>query len=543
MRWYSLAAPRFRALVCGMLWLGRALLGISALLLLALGVLLMCAHPRFLLGTLSGDDAGYYLAIARNFVLGHGFSFDRVAPTNGFNPLMPALLIPLDRLFAPHFDLVACFRAGMLVTWVAVVAGTWSCVRLGARVLAAHGVPEAPRTLATGALAFWLATFVAPKGYHGMDAFLVLAAGGAYLAGVARHGLLARGARPAWRDGALLVLVVLARGDSVPLAVAAMLGMARSVAGDRERERAALGRFAVFVAGLVPYLAWNRLKFGDWLPISARLKSSFPSLDVGASVHTVFHSSLNPADECVLLLALVFAVVWVLLDLRAGPRTGPAGAEGAHDAMAVLALSLAARIAWMLAFSRLDVQGSYFILAHPFVALAGLVAAWRIAGARGLAPAAAALAMAGAVLLAGKLAVTVPSVQAIARGDGDEWEIGRRVHDAVPEGSVLYGGAFGLIGYIADRPWINGDGVANGRDYQDAIASRSLARYLRERHVDVVAVAVSPPQEPGSGSFSLTAESLLFAARDSIVLEPRGILLRERMRRNGGTDLWLVRWP
>ena len=42
---------------------------------------------------------------------------------------------------------------------------------------------------------------------------------------------------------------------------------------------------------------------------------------------------------------------------------------------------------------------------------------------------------------------------------------------------------------------------------------------------------------------SLTVESLLHAARDSIALDPRDIFLRERMRRNGGTELWLVRWP
>jgi hypothetical protein len=456
---------------------------------------------------------------------------------------MPALLIPLDRVFAPGLDLVTCFRIGMLVTWAAVVAGVWASLRLTSRVLLAHAVPEPPRTLAVGAMAFWLAAFVAPKGYHGMDAFLVLAAGAAYLAGVAEHGLLARGARHALRDGALLALAVLARVDTLPFVLATMLVMARAVRGERGRFAAAAARLGVLAAGLVPYLAGNRIAFGDWLPISARLKSSFPSLDLGSSLRTVFGSSLNPADRVVLVLALAAAVVWVLSDLHAGRRAGPEAARGAHDAMAVLALGLAMRLSWLLLFSRLDVQGSYFILAHPFLALAALVTAWRVAGTRVLAPSTAALACAAAALLAGKLLATVPSVRAIARGDGDEWAIGRSVHDAVPEGSVLYGGAFGLIGYIADRPWINGDGVANGRAYQDAIASGRLAHYLTERDVDVIAVAVSPPREPGSAPMPYTAESLLHAARDSIALDPRGIFLRERMRRNGGTDLWLVRWP
>ena len=61
--------------------------------------------------------------------------------------------------------------------------------------------------------------------------------------------------------------------------------------------------------------------------------------------------------------------------------------------------------------------------------------------------------------------------------------------------------------------------------------------------MSVVAIAVSPPQEPGRAPFALTAASHLYSARDSIVLDPNELILRQRMRRNGGTDLWLVRWP
>jgi hypothetical protein len=193
----------------------------------------------------------------------------------------------------------------------------------------------------------------------------------------------------------------------------------------------------------------------------------------------VFDTSLNPADQVVLLLSLAVALAWIGAELRHGRRVGPSATEGAHDAVAVLALGLAARLAWLLMFSRLDVQGSYFILAHPFLALAALVFAWRAAAARGITAMAVALTCASVALLAGKLVATLPSVRAISAGDGDEWTIGRNVHDAVPEGSVIYGGAFGLIGYIADRAWINGDGVANDRAYQDAIADGTLARYLR----------------------------------------------------------------
>lgn len=513
-------------------------------IVLALGAVLAFVEPRFLLGTLAGDDAGYYLAVARNACLGHGFSYDRIEPTNGFNPLMPALLIPLDRLLAPGLDLVACFRIGMLVAWAAAAWALISARALARRVLDAHGVPAGPRALATGAFLWFLAAFVVPKGYYGMDAFLTLGFGLAFLAGVADRGPLAPGRGAAVRDGLLLAGAVLARVDTLPLAAAAFLAMLREARREPGGMARLAGRAALFAAAILPYVAWNRVRFGEWLPISARLKSSFPHWDPAASLDVVLHSSLNAADVAMTFLALGGAVLWLARGRRGRPRAGPGPAppDAPGTAMTILALALAARLAWLLLWSRLDVQGSYVILAHPFVALAALVLATRAAGSRGLAIAALALALLGLGLLGGKLRASLPAVRAIAAGDGDEWALGRRIHDAVAPDEVIYGGAFGLIGYIADRAWINGDGVANTRAYQQAIHDGRLAQHLAARSVDHVVVVTPPADVPPPGAIPVTAESLLLGGSDTIEVQGRDIVFGSRMRRNAGSMLWLVRW-
>ena len=524
--------------------LGRVLALGALAIVLALGAVLAFAEPRYLLGTLAGDDAGYYLAVARNACLGHGFSYDRIEPTNGFNPLMPALLIPLDRLLAPGLDLVACFRIGMLVTWVAAAWALFSAHRLARRVLDANAVPAGPRTLATGAFLWFLAAFVVPKGYYGMDAFLTLGFGLAYLAGVAARGPLAPGRGAAWRDGLLLAGAVLSRVDTLPLAAAAFLVMGIAARREPGAIPRLAGRAALFAAGIVPYLAWNRVQFGEWLPISARLKSSFPHWDLGASLDVVLHSSLNPADVAMTFLALGGAGLWLAGVARGRGRVDPASGaiDPATTALTILALGLAGRLTWLLLWSRLDVQGSYIILAHPFVALAALVLGARALGPRGVVVAALALAVVGSGLLAGKLRASLPAVRAIAANDGDEWALGRRIHAAVGPDEVIYGGAFGLIGYIADRAWINGDGVANTRAYQQAIHDRRLAQHLAARSVDHVVMVTPPSWVPGSGAIPITAESLLLGGRDTIAVHGRDIVFGSRMRRNAGSMLWLVRW-
>ena len=518
------------------------LLALAAAILAAVGLALATVHPRFFFGTLVGDDAGYYLTIARNFCTGHGLSFDRLRPTNGFNPLMTLLLIPLDRLFSRGYDLVACFRIGALVTWVGVVWGWRSLHGLSARVLEAYAFPGEARPLALAAMAFFYAGFVALKGYYGMDAFLVLPLGLFYLERVSRHGLLAPGRGPAIIDGALLGALVLARVDSAPLALAAFAWMLPLARTRRGATAAFAARLAAFLALVAPYLAWNRIEFGDWLPISARLKSSFPRLDLALSMNTVLHTSLNPADRVVLFVALAAAAAWLVV-VAARDRRAADQHPGPRQAMAVCALYVVGRLAWLLSFSRLDVQGSYFVLAHPFVALSVFVLAARLGGSRAALPAGIALVLVTLVLAAGKGFTAIPEMRAVAAGRGDEWVIGRRLHDAVTDRDVLYGGAYGLIGFVTDRPWVNGDGVANDRAYQDAIAHGQLSARLTQQGVTHLVITITPPHEPGPEPIVQHIMSTLHGVSDTLWAAPGDIVLRERMRRNGGTDLWLVRWP
>ena len=511
-----------------------------ALLLFVCGAL-VAAPPRFLFGTLFGDDAGYYLAIARNVLLGHGASYDRLHPTNGFNPLMSLLLIAVDRVAAPGLDLARCLRLAGLVSWTAVALSCVSLRRLCGRVFPAFGLPAQEAAAATAAVTWFAAGFVALKSYYGMDAFLVWALGLAYLARVARAGPLEPGWRAALADGALLGAAVLARVDTLPLAVAAFAVMLPGALRDPVAARRAAARAGVLGAIVVPYFAWNWRAFGDWLPISARLKSSFPHWDPAASLRAVFHTSLNPPDALALVLGMALSATWCAVRLARWRSGAARRADPVRSALDIWALYLASRLTWLLLFSRLDVQGSYFILVHAFLALGLLLGAWRLAGGRALRAAIAALVVATFALAALKGSSAVPALRDIASGRDDGWAIARRVHDVTRDGDVIYGGAFGLIGYLSDRPWINGDGVANDRGYQDAIRDHALARRLERDGTTHVAVAVPRGTPLPRGSLTLAISSLLHGVDDTLWVDPAGLVLREPMRRGGGSELWLFR--
>lgn len=521
----------------------RILTIISMVMLLSIGVFLAVAHPDLQMGTLVKDDAGYYMAISRNHALGYGYTFDRLEPTNGFNPLVPILLIAINPVINPSVDLITYFRAGTLVSWLFVVLGFWSLRQLTRRVLQSFSFPTNWRELAVAAVSFFYAGFMGLKAFYGMDAFVVLGLGLLWLAIVSKRGILPRGLAPAFVDGTLLAAIVLARVDSLPLAAAAFSLMLLRAAKGEGRYKDVAARIAIFIVTLLPYLLWNKLEFGDWLPISAKLKTAFPHINPAASINVVLNTSVNLADLVFVFATLLMAGYWCVRVFASEERKRSVTApDPARDAMSVAALYLTLRLAWLLFFSRFDVQSSYFILAPPFFVIASLalIGRWR-SGAGALAGCLGLIALTG-VLVGGKLVTNVPSMVAVQQGKADNgWKLGRQIHDVVGEREIIFGGSEGLLGFVADRAWINGDGVANNREFQDAINEGRLAEYLNCRHVKYVAVEAAPRPLP-EGPFQLGVDSQLYGTSNSITLRGDDVVLTGEMLQRG-QQFWLVRWP
>jgi hypothetical protein len=503
--------------------------------------------------SLVGDDAGYYFHLARNDCLGFGFSFDRQALTNGFNPLCAWLLIGVFRLFGGGLGVETCYRLGVLLGLLAMLASLHAFARLVHEFLLESPLAPRARTVLAAAMLAFYALFVCTKSYYGMDAPFVLMLGGYYLLRVRRAGLLAPGLGATALDGALLALIFLARVDTLPLILTAFGLMAVSAPGRACAWRGTIGRSAVFLTVVAPYLAWSYAHFGTWLPISARIKSAFPHASVARSLDVIRHTSLNVADQASFLAAGLlglFVCARVVATLRRGVRPHEvfAGREGV---LGVLAVYLVLRFSYMLLFSRNDVQGSYAILAHVFNLLALLAGfdAWIArrrrpphVGERYSAALAAGILLVGLAAFAGKLDVTRDRWRLMASGAGvDDATLGREIGAATRREDVLYGGAFGIAGYFADRAWINGDGVINTLDYQQRIRDGELAEYLAAHRVTHVVFTLAAPGVV-TDSIRVEVPSGLFGARDAFVVEASDVILVRPTLRGRGGDVVLARY-
>src|SRR5262249_51321391 len=118
--------------------------------LIAGGVLRLAiawAPLEWLLRYVLSDDSFYYFLIARNFVQGHGFSFDRLAETNGFHPLWMMALLPVHALTE---DRTLAIHAALTISALADVASIYLLYKL----LGEFGVGEFARGVAGFLYAF-----------------------------------------------------------------------------------------------------------------------------------------------------------------------------------------------------------------------------------------------------------------------------------------------------------------------------------------------------------------------------------------------------
>lgn len=419
---------------------------------------------QYLLGQ-SADDAAYYLEIAENAATGHGFTFDRLAPTNGFHPLWAWVLVALRRVFVVEPEIM------LALVWalqcVLMTVSSW----LLWRMLHRH-VGSWPAAL--GAVLFVGRLYYTGRG--GMESALLL-----FLVVV----LLDRADR--WRPdglvraiglGVLAGLCMLARLDTLFVAGAVGAAWCLGADGARARVRLALAVFVSASATVLPYLVSNLRDFGHLVPISGMLKSSYP--------HPGWHVAafnVQGQDALVLGVATFAAVLVLVVRFLPGREPGPAFVRRLVPAVC---LGVLAHLLYSALFMKWGIFGWHFVLARLALALALplLVLHFLPTDAR----AGRMLWPAGVLLVA--LASALPIVRRDWRTDYAEtwaargYEAALWVQRATPPDAILAMRDSGVFGYFCRRRVVNVDGLVNSFAYQDSLAAGRFVGFLRSRGVD-----------------------------------------------------------
>lgn len=434
------------------------------------------------------DDAYYYFQVARNLVAGNGFTFDGLHRTNGFHPLWLFVVAPV---FAVVEGLVAPLRAiGFLQAALIAVAGALLFSTLAPRIGRA---PAAAASLALGAIPGARAIL-----WSGLESSLLL-----FLLVLIWNRALVTPDKPG-RSHLLLgiwcALAFAARLEAILVLPALLLAFPAI----RSRGGAIVRLVAPSAAMLAALLAFNRIGFGTWLPISGMVKAQWARMSEGSWVDA-------------------------FLSLPWAGREMACRAFGAGDVQlcpgggVTLYLALEAVLLALLVIFRRRVAQSvrlsgvlFLLLASALIVGADLLgvtylAPWyrgpillvtALAAGLALHPAPRAAAAIALLLAAGMLARTTahsiaprdPATQyAWYRLEGAEW---LRAHTG--EDARVGSWNAGMLGYFSGRHVVNLDGLVNDLDYYRRVTvGRDLEGYLDSERIGWLAdQACGPDPRP-----------------------------------------------
>lgn len=411
------------------------------------------------------DDGFYYFEIAKNLAQGHGSTFDRLNPTNGYHPLWMALCVPFFWAGLDGDAAVRVIIAAQIVIW-AVAVGL-----VGARALAWADAREAPvGPLASGTVlaalaAFAVDPFVVKTYANGLESAIYALAAALLLRWGDAAPWLDAGPRHRAVGAALLSFAFLCRTDAaLLLPVLALFALPRLVRAPGPTTRASFELMLAPSVVIVAFMAVNELWYGAPMQVSGSLK----------------RVPLTPLRAA--WVAACLAAPWLVARAVGDGGRFPTLAATLRRTgwFGVFTLVLLAYYTGVQTYPRLWYFGPMVLYGlHLLLAAAIDLTAMAIADAPGKAPAAAVRPL--RLLIVGPLAVGAlvlgrqmfdpgHAAPLVANRDAGVW-IGANL----PPDAVLGCWDAGVLGYYAPQRIINLDGVVNSTEYAAAMRDAPAA--------------------------------------------------------------------
>jgi hypothetical protein len=449
------------------------------------------------------DDAYYYFQIAHNIAAGAGSTFNGIDLTNGYHPLWEFALVPVYAVAPDKLSALVYVAVLIGVVWALAMFFAYRFARrLGREGLVAMAL--LPFVVLGSLLGY------GPAGLYVSGMEVVLVALGAFVLlelSVARDVYRRTPPGPKALAGIGLVLagIVLSRLDAIFL-VAAYVLAALLAWGDvpwRARLRSSLILAGPTALLLLVYLAANAIWFGTATPVSGQAKS-LGALNLGLGPLRQFLDSGAVQGHSIRLgwvtLALGVAAIGIW-------RTKSLGTLGPGErTLAVLLVVFGAALGLQIAYLSLHsdwIAWSWYFYLLPFANLLALVIVFAKPWSQLERRAPGMVIGASVVATAVVAAACVHHIQAASQPGNPRQDFiqasdaaARWLNAHTPRSSVLaMGDRAGSLGYLANRPVVQLEGLVESKRYLDALHAGRVNAFLRARHVSYLVIS-----GPGRGA-------------------------------------------
>ncbi len=430
---------------------------------LVLGALECWLLPMRWLVTIVADDCFYYFKIAQNLAATGILTFDGVNPTNGFHPGWMLVLVGLLRVLPSDLTQDTVARALLFVQWPFLASAV--------ALLVTSRLPRP--TLASSAftvLCILGVPFIRPisMGLETALAFFFMALFWLALARYLNDPSIAP-----WQVGLWGAFWEFARLDSVMiigsasiLAVAYVKTLSEVVQTTSYRQclKSLFLMVGPAIAVFMAVAAFNKVYFGNYLTVSAYIKSGFGMPSLGFVTQQLHY-------PLVALSILAFGI-WLL---KRGGETAPAARMLCIMTGAVLVYC--AVFPWLLKYS---LDASWYYYGVVGLALVAARLAWCVAGTFAAYARLARLVLVLSAAMAAAASWAYFATRPIFFTEC--YDLALKAKE-LPPGSILAFSDSGSVGFFSGHPTINTDGVANSFAFLDAISNGTVAEFLKRSGV------------------------------------------------------------
>lgn len=421
------------------------------------------------------DDAPYYFKIAENVAHGNVLSFDGINKTNGFQPLWLCLLVPIYLSYSGSPEIMT--RIFLIFQVILVSIASLIIYRI-------HTDFFSWKVCLISSIGFIMVVFVPST--NGMESALLIFILSLLFAYGWRGKIFTEyNQKRDFLFGIILGFVMLSRLDTVFLGVAISLFCIIKIIIESEKRRENIIRllFIVIGASLIvsPYLIFNYVEFGNIMPISGLLKSSFPKISLSKDIINHF------ARRYLLFAILAFVYfLWKIVSLK--KFYNPTNKHRYFEiSMIVLSAAVVLHFLHTIIFMKWAVFGWHFIPYALFVTLAisevidfflslNMKKIFKNVYWVGVI----------VIIFAGSFIIYKRNYRPLDKINS--WQIASYnaavwIMENTKKSNIFATTDAGIFGYFSQRSVINLDGIVNTMKYQDVLKNKQLNKYLNENKV------------------------------------------------------------
>lgn len=475
------------------------------------------------------DDAFYYFKIADNIIQTGSITFDGFSQTNGFHPLWLLLILPVKYFLN--------LSPENIVKVILFIQLTLCCISVNLLINSLKNFYKSTTFILL--FSFFCFKFIGNyvNGLESSLLFLLYTVLFCY--SVDKRFELSDSNANYFVIGIISGFIVLARLDQIFLVSSLVL---YTLVSNNKPCSKRIKDTIIFLTGIIiifaPYLIFNVVYFDSLMPVSGKLKSTFPHISFSLKL---LYNCLNK----VTIIALL-SVLWILIAKFNNVRFVNKSFEGifmvfgltvlTHFLHTIMFMNWAA-FSWHYSFYLLFIL---FVLLEPVEKLLSLISYKKH------------IILVVILFLLINIFGFADAYMKVRIDEKNSWKI-QVYHSALwvkynSENQTVFAMSdAGIFSYFSERRVVNLDGLVNSLDFQEVLKNGQLSSYLKDRNVKyLVHHSVWNQSDVISGEYQQYAksyESRLYEGKyDFIVLEKKDEVYRSNIFFDGPYKSVLIIW-